>query len=99
VIYQVVPRFPAVPRDIAIVLDASITHEKVRDVIVGFPLVAQVKLFDVYSGKQVPEGKKSLAYSIVFQSPDHTLTDDEVNSVMERVVARLSKEFGAALRT
>lgn len=99
VIYQVVPRFPAVPRDIAIVIDASIAHEKVRDVIVGFPLVAQVKLFDVYSGKQVPEGKKSLAYSIVFQSPDHTLTDDEVNGVMERVVARLNKEFGATLRT
>jgi phenylalanyl-tRNA synthetase beta chain len=99
VIYQVVPRFPAVPRDIAIVLDANVPHEKVRDVIVNFPLVSQVNLFDVYSGKQVPEGKKSLAYSIVFLSPDHTLTDDEVNGVMERIVARLNKEFGATLRT
>lgn len=99
VIHQAVPRFPAVPRDIAIVLDTGVTHEKVRDVIVSFPLVSQVKLFDVYSGKQVPAGKKSLAYSIIFMSPDHTLTDNEVNGVMEKIVARLNKEFGATLRT
>jgi phenylalanyl-tRNA synthetase beta chain len=99
VIYKPVPRFPAVPRDIALVLDYGVPHEKVQDVITHFPLVAQVKLFDVYSGKQVPEGKKSLAYSIVFMSPDHTLTDDDVNGVMEKIVARLNKEFGATLRT
>jgi phenylalanyl-tRNA synthetase beta chain len=97
-IYQPVPRFPAVPRDIAIVLDYNIPHEKVLEAIESSPLVVGVKLFDVYSGKQVPEGKKSLAYSIVFQSPDHTLTDDEVNKVMEKIVACLAKDFGATLR-
>ncbi len=97
-VYQAVPRFPATPRDIALVLDANITHEKVRDVIVSFPLVEQVRLFDVYSGKPVPEGKKSLAYNIVFQSPDHTLTEAEVNGVMEKIVSRLAKDFGATLR-
>jgi phenylalanyl-tRNA synthetase beta chain len=98
-LYQPVPRFPAVPRDIALVLDYGAPHEKVQDVIADFPLVTQVKLFDVYSGKQLPEGKKSLAYSIIFMSPDHTLTDDEVNDVMEKIVSRLNKEFGATLRT
>jgi phenylalanyl-tRNA synthetase beta chain len=97
-LYQPVPRFPSVPRDIALVLDYNVPYEKVLDVIAGFPLVTKVKLFDVFSGKQVGEGKKSLAYSIIFMSPDHTLTDDEVNAVLDKIVARLNKEFGAALR-
>jgi phenylalanyl-tRNA synthetase beta chain len=96
--YRPVPRFPSVPRDIALVLDSSVQHEKILDVIGHFPLVTQVRLFDVYSGKQVPEGKKSLAYSLVFMAPDHTLTDDEVNVVMEKILARLNTEFGATLR-
>jgi phenylalanyl-tRNA synthetase beta chain len=98
VLYQPVPRFPAVPRDIALVLDYPVPHEKIQEVIAGFPLVSQVRLFDVYSGKQLAEGKKSLAYSITFMSPDHTLTDDEVNGVMEKIIAKLNKEFGATLR-
>jgi phenylalanyl-tRNA synthetase beta chain len=96
--YRPVPRFPTVPRDIALVLDYSVQHEKILEVIGHFPLVTQVRLFDVYSGKQVPEGKKSLAYSLVFMAPDHTLTDDEVNVVMEKILARLNTEFGATLR-
>jgi phenylalanyl-tRNA synthetase beta chain len=67
-------------------------------IIEGFPLVAQVTLFDVYSGKQVPPGKKSLAYRITFQSPAHTLTDDEVDGVQEQILEKLSRELGATLR-
>ncbi|UCD54026.1 MAG: hypothetical protein JSU76_03815 [Dehalococcoidia bacterium] len=69
-----------------------------KDIIEGFPLVKQVTIFDSYSGEQVPPGKKSLAYSITFQSPTHTLTDEEVNRVQQQVLDKLSGELGATLR-
>ncbi|MBI3040476.1 MAG: phenylalanine--tRNA ligase subunit beta [Chloroflexi bacterium] len=96
--FQPVPRFPAVVRDIALVIDAGIAHQQVLDIIKGFPLVEQVVIFDVYSGEQVPAGKKSLAYRITFQSPAHTLTDDEVNQVQEQILDELSRELGAVRR-
>ncbi|MFH0846459.1 MAG: phenylalanine--tRNA ligase subunit beta [Chloroflexota bacterium] len=96
--YQPLPRFPSVARDIALVLDEGITHEKVLGILNAFPLVNKVALFDVYSGKQVAQGKKSLAYRIIFQSPDHTLVDEEVNGVMDKMLKRLSEELGATLR-
>jgi phenylalanyl-tRNA synthetase beta chain len=61
--------------------------------------VNQVAVFDVYSGEQVPQGKKSLAYSITFQSPTHTLTDEEVNKVQQQILDKLSSELGATLRS
>ena len=97
--FQPIPRFPAMLRDIAIVVDAGTAYQKVVDVIEGFPLVEQVTLFDVYSGDQVPPGKKSLACRITYQSPDHTLTDEEVNKVQERILDRLSRDLGATLRS
>jgi len=96
--YQQIPRFPPVVRDMALVLDAGIAHQKVMDVIRGFPLVEKVAIFDVYTGNQVPPGKKSLAYRITFQSPTHTLTDKEVNKVQQQILDRLSRELGATLR-
>ena len=97
-VFQPVPRFPAVVRDMALVLGTEITHRQVQDTIKGFPLVSQVALFDVYVGEQVPQGKKSLAYRITFQSPTQTLTDDEVNHVLKQILEKLSQEFGAILR-
>ena len=79
-------------------LSFSITHRQVSDIISGFPLVTQVTVFDVYSGKQVPPGKKSLAYRITFQSPKHTLTDEEVNRIQQQILDGLSKKLGATLR-
>jgi len=96
--FEPIPRFPSVVRDMALVLDAGVAHQKVMDIISGFPLVVQVSLFDVYSGDQVPEGKKSLAYRITYQSPEHTLTDKEVNKVQKKIMGRLSHELGAVLR-
>ncbi len=96
--YQPVPRFPGIIRDIALVVDAAISHRQIIDIIKGFSLISDVNLFDVYSGKQVAEGKKSLAYRLVYQSPTHTLTDEEVNKVQEQLLVRLSKELGATLR-
>ncbi len=96
--FKPIPRFPAVVRDIALVVDAEIVHQKVLDTIKSFPLIEQVALFDVYSGEQVPRGKKSLAYRLTFQSPAHTLTDEEVNGVQQQILNKLSHELGAVLR-
>ncbi len=97
--YRPIPRFPAIVRDMALVVGAEIAHRQVVDIIKGFPLVEQVVIFDVYSGEQVPAGQKSLAYRITFQSPTQTLTDDEVNGVQQQILARLANELGATLRT
>ena len=97
--FQPISRFPTIVRDIALIVDAGVTHQTVKDIIKSFPLVERVTIFDVYSGEQVPPGKKSLAYSITFQSPAHTLTDEEVNKVQQQILDKLSSELGATLRT
>ncbi len=96
--YKPLPRFPSVVRDIAVVVDMKVTHRQAIDIIRSFPLIEEVALFDVYSGEQVPAGKKSLAYRITFQSPNKTLTDDAVSAIMKQMIAKLEKEFGATLR-
>ena len=78
--------------------DCSMLFQKISDSIKSFPLVAQVSIFDVYTGGQVPPGKKSLAYRISFQSPTHTLTDDEVNGVQQQILDKLSKDLRTTLR-
>jgi phenylalanyl-tRNA synthetase beta chain len=97
--FQPIPRFPATVRDLALVINIGITHKRVQDIIKGFPLVNQVAIFDVYAGEQVPPDKKSLAYRITFQSTTHTLTDEEVNSVQQQILDKLSSELGATLRS
>jgi phenylalanyl-tRNA synthetase beta chain len=61
-------------------------------------ILEEIKLFDVYKGKQVPEGKKSVAYSIVFRAADRTLKDEEVGKAMNDVLKALSEKLGAQLR-
>jgi len=97
--FQPIPRFPAVIRDMALIVDTEVTHQQIQDIINSFPLVKQVAVFDVYSGEQVPPGKKSLAYRVTFQSPDHTLTDKEANDVQQQILSQLSSKLGATLRT
>ncbi|MFA5309557.1 MAG: phenylalanine--tRNA ligase subunit beta [Dehalococcoidales bacterium] len=96
--YKPVPRFPSIVRDLALVVDADVTNRQILDILKGFSLITSVALFDVYAGKQVAAGKKSLAYRLEYQSPDQTLTDETVNKVQEQVLARLTKELGAGLR-
>jgi len=98
-VFKPIPRFPAIVRDIALVVDAEVAHQKVLNIIKSFPLVEQVTLFDVYSGEQVPRGKQSLAYRLTFQSPTHTLTDNEVDKVQQQILSRLSHDLGAILRS
>jgi len=96
--FQPIPRFPATVRDIALIVDTSVSHQQVIDIIKAVKLVNQITIFDVYSGKQVPPGKKSLAYRITYQSPGRTLTDDEVNKIQEQILKKLSQQLGATLR-
>ena len=96
--YQPIPRFPSVTRDIALVIDEQVNYRTVESIIRNFPLVTQVALFDLYQGKQIPEGKKSFAIRIIYQSPKHTLTDEEVDQTQEQMLARLHQELGATLR-
>ena len=98
-LFQQIPRFPSMARDMALVVDANVTNRQALDIISKFQLVKDVSIFDVYSGKQVAEGKKSLAYRVVFQSPTHTLTDEEVDKVQGKILGRLSHELGATLRS
>ncbi|MBA7606655.1 Phenylalanine--tRNA ligase beta subunit [subsurface metagenome] len=97
-LFQPISRFPAVVRDMALVVDEGVSNAQAQAIMRGFPLVTEVALFDLYSGEQLPAGKKSLAYRITFQSPKHTLTDDEVNKVQKQILDKLSKQLGATLR-
>lgn len=95
-----VPRFPPVRRDLAFILPAETPAGAVRGSLVdaGGELVETCLLFDVFAGSPLPEGKKSLAFSLDLRAPDRTLTDDEADAVVARMVERLAGDFGAELR-
>lgn len=96
--YQPLPRFPASTRDLALVVDEDVPAQRVLEVIRGFSLVGQARLFDVYRGEPIASGKKSLAFSLAYQAPDRTLTAAEVEGVHQRLVQKLETDLGAALR-
>jgi len=89
-----------VPRDLAIVVAADVPAGEVSRVIEtdGDPCLRSVALFDVYQGDQVGPGRKSLAYGLLYQAEDRTLTDAEVNAMHGRLVERLRVAFGAEVR-
>ncbi len=95
-----VKTYPPVYEDLAIVVDEDLTAERVGQVIweAGGELLEGVQLFDQYRGEQMEAGKKSLAYSLVYQAADRTLTDEEVADVRGRIVDALESEIGAKLR-
>jgi len=94
-------RFPSADRDIAIVINEDIKAEDIRSEIINSSsgLAGDVWIFDLYRGKNIPENKKSLAFSIKYRLPDRTLTDDEVDNVHQRIAEVLKKKFGAELRS
>ena len=97
--YEPVSRFPSVVQDLALTVDDGIPAGRIQSIIERAPLVRQARLFDVYTGEQVSAGKKSIAFSITYQSPDHTLTDEEVARAQRGIVERLKREVGATLRS
>ncbi len=96
--YRSLPRFPEAIRDIAVVVDAGLPSEKLRQAILSNPLIVACQVFDVYRGAPVPPGKVSLAFRIVYRSPERTLTEAEVDAAHQRIVQRLEHEFSATLR-
>ncbi|MGH4124867.1 MAG: phenylalanine--tRNA ligase subunit beta [Clostridium sp.] len=98
--YNALPKFPAVTRDIALIVDAEVLVQDIEDIIVkqGGNILESTKLFDVYKGKQIAEGKKSIAYAIIYRRVDKTLTDEEVNKVHEKILRTLEHKLGAQLR-
>lgn len=98
--YKALPRFPAVTRDIALIVDEATFVQEIQSVIksTGGNLVESINLFDVYKGKQIEDGKKSVAYAISYRSETKTLTDGEVNKVHDKIVRALEYKLGCKLR-
>jgi phenylalanyl-tRNA synthetase beta chain len=98
--YRPVSRFPASVRDVAFVLPREVAAQRAEGVIrdAAGPALEDLRLFDVYEGRPLPEGHRNLAFSLAFRRLDRTLTDEEVEATMERVRGALRRELGAAIR-
>ncbi|MDY4127443.1 phenylalanine--tRNA ligase subunit beta [Peptostreptococcus porci] len=100
IVFKPLPKFPAVTRDIALLVKADVEVGDIDEIIMsnGQGLVETCKLFDVYRGEQIGKGYKSIAYSIVYRSLEKTLTDIDVAPVHEKILAELENKLGAKLR-
>lgn len=98
--YKPLPKYPAITRDLALLLDDNILVQEIEETIrkQGGNLIESVKLFDVYKGKQIPEGKKSVAYSLVYRADNRTLKDSDINKIHDKIVRALEFKLGAQLR-
>ena len=98
--YKPLPKYPATARDIAVLCDDALPVLDMKKAIqkAAGPILERVSLFDVYKGQQVPDGKKSVAWSLSFRAPDRTLTDEETDGAMKKVLKALD-EMGAVLRS
>ena len=98
--FEDMPRFPAVRRDLAVLLDEEVKYFDMAAAAqkAGGSLVKDINLFDVYTGKNLPAGKKSYAISFMLQDPQATLTDKRVDDTMNRILSTFEKQFGARLR-
>ena len=98
--YVEVPKFPAVERDIAIIVDENIEVGQIEKTIAkkAKKILEKAELFDIYRNEKLGENKKSVAYALTFRAKNKTLNDDEVNEVMENVIKELEKSLGAELR-
>ncbi len=98
--YEPLPRFPAVSRDLSLIIPASREYRDIERTIAGIApeRIASVSLFDRYAGEMLPAGKIGAGVRILFQDPEKTLTSEEVNEVLDRIVAALGRELEATLR-
>ena len=94
------PRTMPVQRDLALLVDRTVTFDQIQRAVAESEkrLLRNVTLFDVYEGKNLPEGKKSYAISITLQDDERTLVDQQIEAVMQRITANLAKRTGATLR-
>ena len=98
--FDVLPKYPAIVRDLAMLVDEGVNASDIEKTITknGGKFFKNVTLFDVYTGKQIAAGKKSMAFTMLFQSNDKTLTDEEVDESFNNIIAAVEKEFDAELR-
>ncbi|KHE67526.1 phenylalanine--tRNA ligase subunit beta, partial [Halobacillus sp. BBL2006] len=98
--FQAIPRFPSVSRDIALVVDEKISAGAIASTIseAGAPLVKDVQVFDVYQGEHLPEGKKSLAFNLLYLDPQRTLKDQEVEEAHDKILTAVKDQHQAELR-
>jgi phenylalanyl-tRNA synthetase beta chain len=98
--YVPLPKYPAVSRDMALLVDDEILVQQIEDIIKkqGSNMLESFKLFDVYKGSQIPEGKKSVAYALTYRLDNKTLTDAEVSKVHDKILRSLEHQLGAQLR-
>jgi phenylalanyl-tRNA synthetase beta chain len=99
-VFAALSPYPAVREDLALVVDSHLAEAEVAAALrqAGGFLLKDVVLFDVYEGKQIPAGKRSLAYHLTFQAPDRTLTDKDVSKQRSRILQQLERNLGAQLR-
>lgn len=100
VLYEAIPKYPGTSRDIALLVQESVSHKEVMDVIKlnGGKWLQQVRLFDLYQGEHIQPGKKSIAYSLAYLNPEATLKEEEVNKDFEKVKEALQKDLDAEIR-
>lgn len=100
IVFQDVPKFPAVKRDLSLLIDGHITFNQLKQTALKSErkLLKEINLFDVYKGDKIPEGKKSYALSFILQDEEKTLTDKAIDAAMQKVVFNLVKEAGAEVR-
>jgi len=98
--YKALPKFPAAERDIAVLVDQDVAVGDLEATMIkaSGALLESIKLFDVYTGDRIPDGKKSVAFSISFRSPERSLTSEEVNKVFNKIVKDLEYKNNAQLR-
>lgn len=98
--YIEVPKFPAVERDIAVIIDETIEVGQIEKIVTkkAKKLLESIQLFDIYRNEKLGENKKSVAYSLIFRDKNKTLSDEEINQIMEDIIAELEKQLGATLR-
>lgn len=98
--YVEVPKFPAVERDIAIIVDEKVEVGQIEKIIIkkSKKWLEDAKLFDIYRSDKLGENKKSVAYSLIFRDKNKTLSDEEINLTMENIITELQKTLGAELR-
>ena len=98
--FSEISKYPAITRDLAVVIEESITIKVLCDCIFSAApgILTGLELFDVYTGKGVPGGKKSLAFGLTLQNPERTLTDNEVDTVIANILSIINKELGGTLR-
>ena len=99
--YKTLPKYPSMIRDLAVIVDEDVLYGDIKKMALkhGEDLVENVEIFDIYRGDQIPEGKKSIAFSIVYRSYERTLTDNEVNKIQDSIIEDLENNLGAKLRS